>query len=244
MSLSYTWAVPYNSSSPADIAATQLHHDFRVGWWADPIFLTGDYPQSMRENLGDLLPSFTDEEKIAIRGSADFYGMNCYTAIFVKAAQTSPNLWDTTSTGIDGKLIGPPAGSSWLNVVPSSIRNYLEYVHAHYKPSSIIITENGVDVPGEMEMSLPDALNDTFRVDYYRAYLDNIATAVRDSHVPLDGYFAWSLMDNFEWLDGYTCRFGITYVDYTTLTRYTKSSASWFKRLFSRISIANTFAFV
>merc|ERR1712216_95310 len=117
--MGYTWGFPYNTSSPADVAAAQVHHDFGAGWWADPVFLTGDYPLSMRENLGDALPRFSDPEKHALKGSADFYGLNCYTATYVKSA--IGNKYETTHVGIDGKVIGPQAASSWLYVVPSSI---------------------------------------------------------------------------------------------------------------------------
>lgn len=82
-------------------------------------------------------------------------------------------------------------------------------------------------------MRLHDAMNDTFRVDFYRHYIDNVAMAVR-AGVPIKGYFAWSLLDNFEWADGYQFRFGITYVNYTMQERFPKESAHWFKILLER----------
>jgi beta-glucosidase len=66
-----------------------------------------------------------------------------------------------------------------------------------------IVTENGVDVPGESEMSLELALNDTFRISYYSDYLANVKLAIEEDGVDVRGYFAWSLLDNFEWTDGF-----------------------------------------
>ena len=90
----------------------------------------------------------------------------------------------------------------------------------------ILITENGVDVPNETSMQ--DALRDNFRVDYYSGYLSSVQRAIADG-VDVQGYFAWSLLDNFEWNNGFGCRFGLTYVDYEgNLTRHAKDSSVWY----------------
>merc|ERR1712232_11238 len=99
--------------------------------------------------------------------------------------------------------------------------------------------EQGCDVPGENQLPLADALKDAFRVDYYRSYLQEVVKAVREASVPVRGYFAWSLLDNFEWADGYHYRFGITYVNYTTYERFAKNSATWFKMLLGRMRATN-----
>eukprot|EP01032_Pedospumella_encystans_P013556 gene13556-15600_t len=97
-------------------------------------------------------------------------------------------------------------------------------------PIPIYITENGCDAPGESEMSIEDTLRDTFRIDYLSRYLSQLRRAV-DWGVDIKGYFVWSLLDNFEWADGFEKRFGLHYVDYTTLdrTRYPKDSARWYR---------------
>jgi len=130
----------------------------------------------------------------------------------------------------DGIPIGQQADSSWLWVVPWGLRKVLHWVYERYN-TPIIITENGVDVPDESSLPLDQALNDTFRVDYINGYTHNMLLAMQDG-VPVQGYFCWSLMDNFEWADGYSKRFGLHYVDYAHgLKRYQKKSAAFYSAL-------------
>lgn len=133
-----------------------------------------------------------------------------------------------TNTNQDGQLIGPQAASDWLNVVPSGMHDILHWISNRYSNPPILITENGVDVPDESTMPMEQALHDTFRIDYYSSYVDSVKTAMREG-VDVRGYFAWSLLDNFEWNNGYNCRFGLTYVDFeSNLTRYPKDSFEWY----------------
>ncbi|WRX17621.1 Glycoside hydrolase family 1 - like 9 [Theobroma cacao] len=89
----------------------------------------------------------------------------------------------------------------------------------------------GMDDPGNVTLS--QGLHDTTRINYYKAYLTQLRKAVDDG-ANVVGYFAWSLLDNFEWRLGYTSRFGIVYVDFSNLKRYPKMSAYWFKQLLTR----------
>jgi len=234
ITLNTDFGVPYSSSSD-DKAAAERNMEWQCSWFADPIFF-GDYPPSMKTAVGSRLPQFTPDQSKALLGTWDFYGLNHYTSKYIQN-RPIPNPSDgwnddqgTTVTpyGPDGQPIGPPADSSWLFVVPEGIYNILKWISDRYDYPPIFITENGVDVPGESSMSLADALNDTFRVNFYSGYIDNVMRAVSEG-VDVRAYFAWSLMDNFEWADGYNKRFGLHYVDYNdNLKRYQKQSAIWY----------------
>ena len=85
---------------------------------------------------------------------------------------------------------------------------------------------------GENSKPVKDVICDQFRLQYFQQYIGNATAAVQQDGVRLRGYFAWSLLDNFEWADGYTMRFGIVYVDFSSLARWTKASALWLSRWF------------
>jgi beta-glucosidase len=235
ITLNIDWAEPLTNSS-ADLAASERHIEWQVSWYADPIF-KGDYPLSMRQAVGARLPVFTPEEKKLLLGSWDYFGMNHYTSGYVSdnPEQTGQG-WDqdqkvTVSHSRKGVLIGPVADSSWLFVVPWGIYKMLHWVARRYDSPPIYITENGVSVPNENNLPLAEALNDQFRVDFYSQYISNVSLAISEG-VDVKGYFAWSLMDNFEWADGYSVRFGLHYVDYKNgLKRYQKNSAKWYSNL-------------
>jgi beta-glucosidase len=239
ITLNCDWAEPF-SPSEDDKEAAQRYLEFQLAWFADPVFF-GKYPDSMIERVGDRLPQFTPEEAALIKGSYDFFGLNHYTSTYVrkpdfpapkagKGASWGEDSWTSqTATSIDGQLIGELADSGWLHVVPWGFRKMLNWVAERYGNPGIYVTENGCDVPNESNLPLQQALNDDFRVNFYRDYIGNMVEAMKDG-VDVRGYFAWSLLDNFEWADGYSKRFGLHYVDYKDgLKRYRKKSASWFK---------------
>jgi beta-glucosidase len=209
-----------------------------LGWFYDPIFF-GKYPDEMTTLIKDgRLPTFTPEEAAMVKGSYDFLGMNHYTTNYYKDDSNSTGGgWYSdqrniaTPYGIDGKLIGPQAQSGWLFVYPPGIRGVLKWVSDRYGGPKIFVFENGVSVPGENEMKIVDAVHDQFRVDFYKAYIQNVIDAVTLDGVKLGGYFGWSLLDNFEWADGYSTRFGMTYVDYrNNQKRYMKDSIIWYSQ--------------
>jgi beta-glucosidase len=225
ITLNCDWGEPMTSSEN-DKKASVKYLESQLSWFADPVFF-GKYPDSMLTSLGERLPTFTEDEIEMLRGSWDYFGLNHYTSNYVY--HQGDNEWGVTATGTDGKMIGEQADSSWLKVVPWGFKKLLLWVAERYGNPGIYVTENGCDVPNESSMSLQDALNDTFRIDFYRGYLANMVEAMIEG-VRVKGYFAWSLLDNFEWADGYTKRFGLHYVDYANgLQRYKKASAEWYK---------------
>ncbi|KAL3488659.1 hypothetical protein BJX62DRAFT_239878 [Aspergillus germanicus] len=131
----------------------------------------------------------------------------------------------------EGDVLGPETGLTWLRATPAQFRKLLVWIWTRYE-IPIFITENGCPCPGESEMSVEQAADDEFRVRYFATYLDAMSRAIYQDGVKVLGYYAWSFMDNFEWFAGYGPRFGITHVDYKTLKRTPKKSATYLRETF------------
>lgn len=225
--------VPRDPNSSADIQAVEMANIFGLGRWVDPVYF-GDYPKEMRDKLGDKLPAFTEEQKQMLKGSyIGFYGLNTYGGRYAFAGNPGdPTDYHMSYYNQTGDPIGTPFIHSWFFKNPEEIYLQLKWINSRYKPASIIITENGCSDIGPSEHKW--TTDDSWRIDYYREYLANVARA-KSEGVPVKGYVAWALTDNFEWADGYKRRFGLTYVNFQTLERTPKSSAYWFQKVFGRI---------
>ena len=189
--------------------------------------------------LGDRLPAFTSEQVKRLKGSYDFIGFNHYSSKYV--GHVDPPL---VSTGWFSDvhvrqteyrypnhqgLIGPRAHSFWLHSVPWGFRKALKWIRLHYGNPLLYITENGCDDPFIANATLSDITNDFFRIQYLSGYLAAMDEAMQEGS-DIRGYFAWTLMDNFEWASGYSARFGLFYVNHSDpkRTRYPKSSAAFY----------------
>lgn len=225
------------TQSPEDIAAAQRGMLFTLGWWFDPIFF-GDYPDVMKQHIGDRLPVFHAAQKAKMKGSADFLGLNYYTASYVKnapkpeAADATPmtDSWSTRQTvDVEGNLIGDTCNSTWLYIVPKSIYEMVMWTKERYNNIPMYITENGVSEPNDNSIPIQTRLCDRQRVKFHADYLFHLSRAIKDG-ANVQQYYAWSLLDNFEWAVGYLERFGIVFVDFNDpeRTRYPRASAVWF----------------
>lgn len=230
------WFTPL-SRSKSSVVATRRAIEFMLGWFLDPLS-RGDYPQSMKVLVGNRLPQFTKKQFKLVKGSFDFIGINYYTTNYASSLPPSNGLRKSYSTDAQANLtgvrngvpIGPQAASPWLYVYPQGFRDLLLYLKEKYHNPTIYITENGIDEANNKSLPLKEALKDDARVDYHHKHLDALLSAIRDG-ANVKGYFAWSLLDNFEWSSGYTVRFGLHFVDYDHgLKRYPKRSAGWFKK--------------
>ncbi|HJQ26099.1 MAG TPA: GH1 family beta-glucosidase [Blastocatellia bacterium] len=190
----------------------------------------GKYTDLYLEWVGADAPKFTAEDLKIISSPLDFVGINIYTPLYVRA--------DDSRAGfavVPHPKSFPHMASPWLFIGPEALYWGPRHVARLWNVKEIYITENGCsssDIPAS-----DGRVYDTDRVMYLRNYLTQLQRAAADG-VPVRGYFLWSLMDNFEWADGYTNRFGIHYVDYKTQKRTPKLSADFYREVIARNSVA------
>lgn len=194
---------PHDADRSADVEAAKVRLEFYIGWFGDPIYLGKDYPQSMKEYLGTRLPSFTSDDLELLKATSSinsFYGMNHYSTKFARQLDTEPveddwtrNIEESAVNSL-GEEIGPASSMPWLRIAPKGFRKLLNWVWERYH-LPILVTENGCPCPGESDVKL--ALDDQFRQRYFGLYLDAISRAIYEDGVKVQGYYAWSLMDNF-----------------------------------------------
>ncbi|CAJ1086320.1 cytosolic beta-glucosidase isoform X1 [Xyrichtys novacula] len=215
------WAEPLNTHCKEDVAATERYLAFTLGWFTWPVFVTGDYPEIMRSaieaqskklgfNGGPRLPSFSKDEPTVL-GTADFFALNYYTSRKVKKGESCGNILCMKSDRDAGDVLDPSwpiCGVSWLAVVPDGLRKLLKYIKETFDNPAVYITENGFSQVGTLQ------IEDDQRSKFYKDTLLEVAKAIQEDEVNVCGYFAWSLMDNFEWSDGYSVRFGLYHVDF------------------------------
>ncbi|KAG5546300.1 hypothetical protein RHGRI_018465 [Rhododendron griersonianum] len=203
----------------------------------DPLIF-GDYPPEMRHYHGNELPSFSPEEKEIIKGSIDFIGLNHYSTFYVKDCISSscalggdrPIRGFSNTTGYrDGVPIGDRTGMASFFVVPRGMEEIVNYVKDRYHNKPIYVLENGYSPPNQ------EVLNDVKRIEFHKAYLASLARSIRNG-ADVRGYFVWTLMDNYEWVDGYGLTFGLYYIDRQTLRRTPKQSALWYRSFLTNTS--------
>ena len=207
------------TQSPADLAAATRAMREENAQYLTAI-CEGRYTEGYLQKLGADAPRFTPEQMRTIAAPLDMLGLNVYTPTYVRAADAPAGY----------QVVPPPAdfphmASSWLTVGPESIRWATRLTHQLWKPKAIFITENGCSAADTLTAS--GEVLDSGRVMYLRNYLAELNRAVAEG-VPIKGYFLWSLLDNFEWADGYSKRFGIVYVDFATQARTPKLSAQFY----------------
>lgn len=187
-------------------------------WWADPVFL-GKYPEGAKERLGDALYPMSEDEWASVSQPLDFYGFNCYQG--ANGYPTNPNGYD------DYAYQGSPRTAFNWSVTDDALYWSTKFLYERYgKP--LLITENGCACTDWV--SLDGKVHDLNRIDFVHRYLLGVKRAV-DEGIPVLGYQYWSLMDNFEWAEGYSIRFGLVYIDYRTQKRTVKDSAYWYKEV-------------
>ena len=195
------------------------------------MFLTavmeGKYLDSYLSAAGHDAPKVQAGDMAAIGSPLDFVALNIYTPTFVKANANDPRGY----TPLPHLPQSPRMASPWLYVGPEAAYWGVRAVSELWKPKAIYISENGTSADDPLNSA--GTVDDGDRIMYLRNYLGQFRRAAAEGY-PLKGYFLWSLMDNFEWADGYGKRFGIHYVDFATQKRTPKLSAQWYKELIRR----------
>ncbi|KAK7387785.1 hypothetical protein VNO78_22577 [Psophocarpus tetragonolobus] len=239
--LQHEWYEPM-SNSTADKMATERARAFNFNWFLDPIIL-GKYPTEMENVLGSLLPKFSSHENEKLKKGLDFIGLNYYTAFYVQDCMYSPCKPGPGISRTEGSYkksgekngvpIGEPTPFSWFNIYPAGMEKAVTYVRDRYKNTPIFITENGYPEEVDPNFTSEERLNDFKRIKYTVDHIEALLAAIRKG-ADVKGYFAWTLLDSFEWIYGYTISYGFHHVDYATMKRTPRLSAHWYKQFLEK----------
>ncbi|MER5453721.1 GH1 family beta-glucosidase [Micromonospora sp. NPDC002389] len=227
---------PADADSAADAAAVRLVDGLHNRIFLDPL-LVGGYPDDVREHVARLVePTFVrDGDEKIIAAPIDLLGINYYSPTYV-AGRPDGGGGGGAYPGTEGAVeflpaVGPLTDMGWM-IEPAGLTRLLERIAADYPGVPLLITENGAAFPDKTaDPSSP--LQDSDRIAYLDGHLRAAHEAIARG-VDLRGYLVWSLLDNFEWAEGYRKRFGIVHVDYLTQRRTPKSSARWYQEVISR----------
>jgi beta-glucosidase len=215
------------SQTPADIDAARWFDGWFNRWYLDPVF-RGRYPDDAiadRIHRGHLdsrtLPFVWEGDMKTISNEIDMLGVNYYSRAVMQVG---------TDGRPEGVRVAPDDAYTEVGweVYPQGLHDLLTRLKNDYNPKEIYITENGAaygDGPDET-----GRVHDHRRIEYMQKHLATLSRAIEDG-VPVNGYFAWSAMDNFEWAYGYTKRFGLYWVDFETQQRIAKDSAHFYREV-------------
>jgi beta-glucosidase len=212
------------SESIEDRDAAERAFQFHNGAFFGPVF-KGEYPQDMVDALGHLMPKIEDGDMDLIGQKLDWWGLNYYTPMRV-AHDPAPD------AQYPAHISAPPVAEGKTDIgweiYSPALKNLVVELNARYTLPDCYITENGAAY--NMEVGADGTVDDQPRLDYYADHLSVVADLITDGY-PMRGYFAWSLMDNFEWAEGYRMRFGLVHVNYETQVRTIKKSGHWYSQL-------------
>ena len=241
------YKIPRTNSSD-DALATQRAWDFTEGWFFHPLFIDGDWPQSLKTYVLTFLRPFTAAEKAAILDSSDLFMYDAYSSQYQYAPiggvaaclnDSSNAAWPhcfktsyNASAADGGWNVGAAADphSPWLHKATDWVPALLRYAHATWRPKAMVVAEFGFSEPFEGLKSVKgDILYDLGRMSYMHDYMRAILLALSEN-VPIIGCIAWSFVDNFEWAKGFDqTRFGMQYVDFQSPTYERTYKASFFE---------------
>lgn len=204
--------------------AAEEHWKLNSAWFVEPV-LTGGYPEVEKSYLDMVEPVIKEGDMKLISQKLDYLGINYYFR-------------DLVST--DGVIKNVPGANftvmNW-EIYPQGLKDVLVKLNNDYDLPQVYITENGAAFEDDLQ---DGQVGDNDRIDFIREHLTSLREAM-DAGVDVQGYFLWSLLDNFEWAYGYTKRFGIVHVDFTTQKRTLKQSAHWYSKLIGSHKLSKSF---
>ncbi len=227
---SMTPATPFRDTD-ADRAAAERFHSITNIWFLEAA-LHGRYPKAFVNDDNLRLLGIRDGDEARMKAPLEWIGINYYSRTKIADAPPRPNAQGEALFGYGWRKCddGPLTDIGW-EVWPKGIYDIVSRISRDYNHPTIEITENGasyVDAPNA-HGAIPDAR----RIAYYRDHLVELHRAIQDG-ARVRGYHAWSIMDNFEWAEGYTQRFGLVYVDFRDQRRIVKQSGHWYSEVAAR----------
>jgi beta-glucosidase len=213
------------SDTEADASAAERWHAFINDWYLSTA-IHGRYPDAFVNGPPLERMGVRDGDMDLVRADLDFLGINLYSRTAVRAVPQDPNL-GAMAVGNLGRDQGPKTDFGW-EVWPDSLRDMILRVTKDYGRRPIEVTENGCSYGDG-----PDAkgkVKDHRRIDFFRGYLGGVAEAI-EKGADVRGYHAWTLLDNFEWAEGTSQRFGFVHVDFATQKRTLKESGRWYAQV-------------
>ncbi|HAW92507.1 MULTISPECIES: GH1 family beta-glucosidase [unclassified Arsukibacterium] len=200
------------SNSDADRRAARMADQYHNQWYIQPL-MEGRYPELLQQLALSEQPDIAAGDMTIIAQPLDFLGVNYYTRTVYR---DNGKGWFS-----DVPPTRPPLTDMGWEIYPAGLTEILLDINQRYQLPPVYITENGAAMPDSLQHG---QIQDTTRITYFQQHLQAVDDAI-STGMRIDGYFAWSLMDNFEWAEGYAKRFGIVYVDYKTQQRTLKASA-------------------
>lgn len=192
-------------------------------WFLDPLF-RGTYPSRLFRDLAVSPPVIKATDMTLISTPLDFLGVNYYSRTLIRARRRPGKAQAETY-----EQVVPVPGASYTEmaweIYPQGLRDVLLRIQRDYAPRRVIVTENGAAFDDSWDGN--NHVPDKRRVQYLREHIQALEEVLQHG-VPLCGYFVWSFLDNYEWIDGYSKRFGLVYVDYATQRRIVKESGRWY----------------
>jgi beta-glucosidase len=208
----------------AEIATREMNASYLT------VILEGKYTDAYLAAAGKDAPKFTDEDLRVISSPIDFIGLNVYRpAMYVVASEKPAGFRQVKFNKSHPRML-----SIWHLLGPEAMYWAPRHARSLWQAKEVYITENGCGASDEM--SADGTVDDSDRIMFLRNHLVHLRRATAEG-LPVRGYFHWSLMDNFEWSDGFSNRFGLVYVDYKTQKRTPKLSAEYFKEAIAKNAV-------